>query len=483
MSIDKEFTATGPASVGFQTAPASTPFGTGVEAQGLSVGVSGIGTGGTKPNTGGIGVRGTGTGVQWGVEGIGGNAVAGSVVGDASQSAGVLGTGGQGPQSGAPGVVGLGAPAPGVPPSSRAEIPNVPPGSPGPGVIGQGGPNVGPLFNVHGGADGVQGFGVGSGSGVAGFADNNDKAIFGGANSGVGVFGQGGGPPRTTQGVPAAPGGPGVRGIGGINQNGGNADGVQGFGRGTFSGVTGIGDPHANGTGVFGLGGGTSGPGVRGIGAGGPFTAPSFSVGVYGQAGPNGDGVQGVGSIGVRGVSGGNAGDTGVLAVGNPSQIALFASGSGGEAGVFHGPVIVFGNFFVTAGTKSAVVPFPDGSHRQLYCMESPESWFEDFGFGQLTNGVAHIQLDPDFATTIHTDVYHVFITEYGDNTALYVTNRTNTGFEVRAKTSKGEAMFSYRVVAKRKDITPGRLEKVTLPTESLEKIKSKVAELPGRSA
>ncbi len=56
-----------------------------------------------------------------------------------------------------------------------------------------------------------------------------------------------------------------------------------------------------------------------------------------------------------------------------------------------------------------------------------PESWFEDFGCGQITNGMARIQLDPDFAATVNTGGYHVFITEYGDNTGLHVTNQTET--------------------------------------------------------
>jgi len=34
----------------------------------------------------------------------------------------------------------------------------------------------------------------------------------------------------------------------------------------------------------------------------------------------------------------------------------------------------------VIGGPKSAAVPHPDGTLRRLYCVESPESWFEDFG-------------------------------------------------------------------------------------------------------
>ena len=157
------------------------------------------------------------------------------------------------------------------------------------------------------------------------------------------------------------------------------------------------------------------------------------------------------------------------------NSIGIFATGA--QAGFFGGDVVVFNANLYVSGTKSAVVPFPDGSHRQLYCMESPESWFEDFGFGQLMEGRAAIQLDPDFAATVSTDDYHVFIAEYDDHNALFVTNRTETGFEVRAKTSASAAKFSYRVVARRKDIAPARLAKVTLPSPS---VRALLARLPG---
>ena len=448
------------------------------------------------------------------------------------------------------------------------------------GVFGRGGGPSGPgipggpgVKGVGGGiqSDGVQGFGNGNFSGVAGFGDSSDTA-----NSGIGVFGQGGGPQPPPPGQQAQPGGPGVLGIGGKNQFGNDADGVQGFGSGRFSGVAGFGDPTSNGTGVFGQGRGPGAPGVRGIGTSGPNTTPNSPVGVYGQAGSgNANGVEGHGGGNFAGVAGfGDSSDTansgiGVLAVGGipaigsnqpggpgvyaigaggppvaplsqavgvfgvggaadgpgvvgqggsavadgvqgfsasgsairgesnngvgvlafsgsrtglvaegdtsvPGTIGLFAAGNA-FAAQFDGNVFVSGNFTVS-GTKSAVVPFPDGSHRQLYCLESPQSWFEDFGFGQLAKGQAQIVLDPDFATTVDTDSYHVFITEYEDNNALYVAERTSTGFKVRAKASTANGTFSYRVVAKRKDIAPARLEKVTLPTESVESIKSRVA-------
>jgi hypothetical protein len=154
--------------------------------------------------------------------------------------------------------------------------------------------------------------------------------------------------------------------------------------------------------------------------------------------------------------------------------IGVFGStdSPGAFAGYFHGPVqvvgdvTIFGNAIVN-GLKSAVVRFPDGSNRKLYCMENPESWFEDFGTGYLKNGQAEIPLDAEFASIVNSDDYHVFLSEYDDNNVLYVTNRTTTGFGVRSKLSAtASGTFSYRIVAKRKDITGVRFDKVVLPAQ-----------------
>src|SRR5262249_52025500 len=72
---------------------------------------------------------------------------------------------------------------------------------------------------------------------------------------------------------------------------------------------------------------------------------------------------------------------------------------SGNYAGYFVGNIFVTGQVF--AGVKGALVPFPDGSKRLLYCMESPEHWFEDFGTAKLTRGRAVVKLDADFAKAI----------------------------------------------------------------------------------
>jgi hypothetical protein len=498
---ETQFTATGPASVGFQTEPAtSTEFQIGVDASGLDFGVIGTGTLGNqsppKPNTGGTGVQGTGTGVGFGVAGLGGTATPGTGTVAANSCAGVFGVGGSQtaaevvPIAGAPGVAGIGGPTSGVGVYGQGSGPGKQGGSGGPGVMGIGGANT-----ATDDADGVQGFASGAFSGVSGF---------GGSTSGTGVFGLGGGP-----------GGPGVRGFGAgatptlpsnnpvgvLGQAGPNADGVQGFATGANSGVSGFGGDNS-GTGVFGLGGAPGGPGVRGYAAGASITPAleDLPTGVYGQGGANGIGVQGDGFIGVAG-NGSNAGVLGTSSDGLGIAVYGLATTLAGSAGQFSGAVgvegdltcgnfsatigsislsvssegvTVKGNLTVTGSISSAVVPFPDGSHRQLYCLESPESWFEDFGFGQLADGHARVELDPDFAATVNTDAYHVFITEYDDNNGLFVTNLTNTGFEVRAKTSTSRAEFSYRVVARRKDVAPARLAKVTLPAESEEMTRRK---------
>ena len=267
----------------------------------------------------------------------------------------------------------------------------------------------------------------------------------------------------------------------------------------TGDGVLGEGD-----TGVRGIGGMPNGTGVRGIGAGGPSTpAPyAIAVGIYGQGGPgcagvygrggvggsSGTGVIGIGagvfsvfsptddvgvygqcegghlSAGVRGV-GGHRGGHGVYGEAiAPRTAGIFGFGSSESyAGYFFGNVTVTGDLNVS-GAKSVVVPFPDGTQHRLYCMESPESWFEDFGTGQLVNGRAQVQFDPGFASVVTADDYHVFLTEYEDNNGLYVTGRTNTGFGVYAKTSpNASGTFSYRVVARRKDIVAPRFDQVVL--------------------
>jgi hypothetical protein len=188
------------------------------------------------------------------------------------------------------------------------------------------------------------------------------------------------------------------------------------------------------------------------------------SLGVYGQS-QSSYGVYGVSfnSIGVGAVSQNSTAINASSASNNNPALQVVQSGSA-PAAAFYGSVVVNGAFTVV-GAKNAAVPHPDGSHRRLYCMESPESYFEDFGEARLVNGRAQVRLDRDFAAVVHGDNYRVFCMPKGDTNGLFVSSQSPSGFEVReTKGGTGTLAFDYRVVAKRKDIPGPRLEKVDLP-------------------
>lgn len=238
------------------------------------------------------------------------------------------------------------------------------------------------------------------------------------------------------------------------------------------------------------------GPARAGVGVFGSVTAiaedrPADGTGVVGRS-LDGDGVigesesagTGVGGFSDRGVGvfGASSGplsikhpnpDIGVFGYSDGTAILGWSPG-GGWAGEFRGNVVVAGNSTVL-GTKSAAVPHPDGSHRQLYCLESPESWFEDFGEAELVEGHARVALDADFAVLVDATAYHVFLSSYGPQ-HLYVERRDEEGFDVRAESADsgktpGVGMFSYRIVAKRKDVDAPRLAPFEVPERPEERL------------
>lgn len=119
----------------------------------------------------------------------------------------------------------------------------------------------------------------------------------------------------------------------------------------------------------------------------------------------------------------------------------------------------VIGDFIAT-GTKSALVETVSYGKRELYAVESPENWFEDFGGAQLSQGRAIVKLDPIFAETVSTEnEYHVFLTPKGDCQGLYIARQSADSFEVRElQHGKGTITFDYRVIAKRKGYERTRL-------------------------
>lgn len=129
--------------------------------------------------------------------------------------------------------------------------------------------------------------------------------------------------------------------------------------------------------------------------------------------------------------------------------------GSGGAYGVY------YSGGLAGTGTKSCVVKTSQGP-TLLYCQESPENWFEDFGNGRLNQGRTHIELDPLFLETVtvdQDDPLKVFIQVEGECNGVYVAKGA-TGFDV-VELNKGtsDISFSYRVVAKRKGFEDRRLD------------------------
>jgi hypothetical protein len=248
-----------------------------------------------------------------------------------------------------------------------------------------------------------------------------------------------------------------------------------------------------NGVGVYGVapaGIGVHGESTTGTAVGG---RSSSGVAVYGKSTSNSaiygessssypvGAVNGVSLGGGPGVSA-TATNTVALYSRSTNNIAIYGNGdggsgtaiyghgtNGGSAGYFSGNVTVAGNFTVTGGAKSAAVPLPDGTVRRMYCVESPESWFEDFGRGQLVGGRAQVALDRDFAAIVKTDDYHIFPIPEGDCRGLFIANKSTSGFEVRELQGGASTIsFSYRIIARRGDLAAPRLERVQLPMPAL---------------
>jgi len=231
--------------------------------------------------------------------------------------------------------------------------------------------------------------------------------------------------------------------------------------------------PATLGQGVLGSG---AGVGVWGSssGAQGVQGSSSASHGVFGQTSANfASGVSGnavtAQGVGVTGQSGPGIG----VSASSTSNAALFAvSGSStavigrtttGKAAEFFGAVEITGDF-TASGMKSAAVRVADGSVRRMYCLESPVSYFEDMGTGQVTGGSGSVTLDPMFVSTVSTDDYFVYLTPEGDCRGLYVESKSPNGFTVGELMGGSSTLkFSWRVVAKRTGITNERFAPVSM--------------------
>jgi trimeric autotransporter adhesin len=112
------------------------------------------------------------------------------------------------------------------------------------------------------------------------------------------------------------------------------------------------------------------------------------------------------------------------------------------------------------SGTVSCSVRDLNGDKVVMHCPETPEFYFEDYGDGQLTNGKAHIDLDPVLAKNVAINEKHhlrVFVQLEGNCKGVYVTNKTATGFDVvELDGGTSNTPFEWHIVCNVKDETEG---------------------------
>lgn len=221
-----------------------------------------------------------------------------------------------------------------------------------------------------------------------------------------------------------------------------NFSAVQGVYGGTGAGAGVLGNYNGSNTGVLRAGvvgvcglpaAASGGAGVYG---GNTIASGNQRMGVYGTYNGAAFGLAVVGVAFGGGIPTGN----------NDYAVVGWRANNGNYAGYFNG------NHIISNGSKSASVGTSWGN-QLLYCMESPEVWFEDIGEGQLVNGQCHIEFDSIFKEVTVIDdkhPYHVFVQMEGEAEDVYVI-KDKTGFTVKEKNGgTSNVSFSYRATAKR---------------------------------
>ncbi|MEE4260205.1 MAG: hypothetical protein V2I62_10620 [Bacteroidales bacterium] len=202
-------------------------------------------------------------------------------------------------------------------------------------------------------------------------------------------------------------------------------DGSGGAFTGDETGVVAWGINSSSGTGVIGVGNGIGSPSVLTGGSGGAFTGDE--IGVYGTAT----------TTGWNGYGGYFENDGAYAYVGGWQGFPSYTARK------------ILGN-----GSVSTIVKSVDNELITMTCPEAPEVLFQDFGIGRLSNGKAHISIDPNFSKNINVSESHplkVFITLEGDCNGVYVTNKSALGFDViELQNGRSNVSFSWQIVATR---------------------------------
>jgi hypothetical protein len=233
--------------------------------------------------------------------------------------------------------------------------------------------------------------------------------------------------------------------------------------------------------------GADNGVGVYGHTWGGSTTADNLAsndtvAGIWGDAGDEGGSGTAAGVLGTA-----DGATAGAFYSSGSSYFTLYAQNqSTVGGGIFFANALYAEGFceietngdLSCNGTTINVVKADNGARSvQTYSMQEAENWLEDFGSGQLVNGVAHVNLEPVFAQTVNTGVeYHVFLTPKGECEGLYVTNEGPNGFDVHElHHGTSSIAFEYRIAAKRNGYENARLVDVT------EHVKAMAAQHPVR--
>jgi hypothetical protein len=195
-------------------------------------------------------------------------------------------------------------------------------------------------------------------------------------------------------------------------------------------------------------------------------TTGTITYGVYGwSASTSGRGVCGIvtadegTTYGGRFLSSSTSG-TGVYGNGASSDGTNY--GVYGKTNSPDGYGIYYEGGLTGSGSKSCVVKTSQGP-TLLYCQESPENWFEDFGRALLVDGKAHVELDPLFLETVTVDEdnpLNVFLQPQDPDCKGIAAVPGTTEFDaVELFDGSSNGWFSYRVVAKRKGFEDKRLD------------------------
>ena len=212
-----------------------------------------------------------------------------------------------------------------------------------------------------------------------------------------------------------------IKGTNSASNNNANASGgVLGVTSQSNSAGTVGGNLNSNGTGVFGIGNNIATASFLPNGSGGAFTGLTTGVYAFYSNGP-GQAIYTSDNLGniVR-----------VNYYSGTTQYKIFGNGTM--------PV-------------SCSVKDEQGNMRIMHAPETPEFYFEDYGEGKLANGKTHIVLDPVFAKNVVISQKHplrVFIQLEGDCNGVFVTNKTQNGFDViELSSGKSNTNFQWHIV------------------------------------